>query len=87
MGAGPGCRDFAVVKRQAATGYQALVVRAPLSPGLRGRPLRPYLMRAKRDNPVGVPPLVTATGKPTVRKAQSPSGEGMTKKRMPVAER
>ena len=24
---------------------------APLSPGLRGRPFRPCLMRAKRDNP------------------------------------
>jgi hypothetical protein len=26
-------------------------------------------------------------GKPTVRKVQSPSGDGMTKKLMPVAER
>ena len=85
MGAGPGCRDFAVGKRQAATGYQAPVVRAPLSPGLRGRPLRPYLIRAKRDNPVGVPLLVTGAGKPTVREAQFPSGEGMTKKRTPCS--
>ena len=42
-------------------------------------------MRAKRDNPVGVRPVVA--GKPTVREAQFPSGIGMTKKRMLVAER
>jgi hypothetical protein len=42
-------------------------------------------MRAKRDNPVGVRPLLA--GKPTVREAQFPSGKGMTKKRMLVAER
>ena len=85
MGAGPGCRDFAVEKRQTATGYQALVVWAPLSPGLRGRPFRPYLMRVQRDNPVGVPLLATGAGKPTVREAQFLSGEGMTKKRTPCS--
>jgi hypothetical protein len=42
-------------------------------------------MRAKRDNPVGVRSLLA--GKPTVREAQFPSGKGMTKKRMLVAER
>src|ERR1700736_1556028 len=61
--------------------------RAPPSPGLRGRPIRPHLMRAKRDNPVGVRSLVTGAGKPTVRGAQSPSGQWMANKRTPVAER
>jgi hypothetical protein len=44
-------------------------------------------MRVQRDNPVGVPFLVTGVGKPTVREAQFPSGIWMTKKRTPVAER
>jgi len=44
-------------------------------------------MRAKRDNPVGVRPLATRAGKPTARKAQLPSGQRMTKKRTPAAER
>src|SRR6202022_1052060 len=33
------------------------------------------------------PDLAAGTGKPTVRKAQLPSGHRMTRKRMPVAER
>ena len=44
-------------------------------------------MRAKRDNPDGVRPLATRAGKPTARKAQLPSGQRMTKKRTPAAER
>ena len=59
---------------------------APPSPGYRGHPPRSHLMRVQRGNPVGVRSRVGA-GKPTARKAQSPSGKWMTKKRMPVAER
>jgi len=42
-------------------------------------------MRVERDNPVGV--RLFGAGKPTARKAQSPSGNRMTKKPTPVAER
>jgi len=44
-------------------------------------------MRVQRDNPVGVRAPVMASGKPTVRKAQFPSGQWMTKKQTPAAER
>ena len=57
---------------------------APQSPGHRGHPPRPHLMRAERGNPVGVR---LWAGKPTVREAQLPSGQRMTKKRTPAAER
>jgi hypothetical protein len=54
-------------------------------PGYRGHPPRPYLARVKRDDPVGV--RAQLPGKPTARKAQSPSGRTMAKKRTPVVER
>ena len=44
-------------------------------------------MRVERDNPVGVRIDGERAGKPTAREAQSPGGQRMTKKRMPVAER
>ena len=65
----------------------APLVRAPQSPGFRGRPTRPHLVSAQRDNPVGARSPVTVTGKPTAREAQSPSGQRMAKKRTPAAER
>ncbi len=55
MDAGPGCRDFAVVMRQAAAGYHLPVVGAPLSPGFsshgpwRGRPRRMRIGHARRE--------------------------------------
>jgi hypothetical protein len=87
MGEAPGCRDFAAGMRQAAAGHHSPAVWVPPSPGYRGRPPRPYLMRVQRDNPVGARHLVTGAGKPTVRDAQSPSGLRMAKKLMPAAER
>ena len=59
---------------------------APRSPGYRGHPPRPCLMRAERDNPVEVRLRCSGAGKPTVREAQFLGGQRMTKKRMPAAE-
>jgi hypothetical protein len=42
-------------------------------------------VRVERGNPVGVRTFVS--GQPTVRRAQSPGGNRMTEKRMPVVER
>jgi hypothetical protein len=42
---------------------------------------------AERGNPVGVRSVVRRVGKPTVRNAQLPGGNRMTKKPMPAAER
>jgi hypothetical protein len=52
--------------------------RAPSSPGSRRHPPRSYLTSAERGNPVRVRALV-APGKPTVRKAQFPGGNRMTR--------
>jgi len=72
-----GVQGLAVERRRVASGESVPAVRAPQSPGYRGRPPRPYLMRAKRDNPVGVRCPATGAGKPTVREAQLPSGQRM----------
>jgi hypothetical protein len=56
-------------------------------PGVERAPSPAVSHAAKRDNPVGVPPLATGAGKPTVRQAQFASGQWMTKKRKLVAER
>lgn len=87
MDAGLRHRDFAAEMRQAAAGYEGPVVRAPLSSGFRRHPPRPLLVRVERGNPVGVRHWVVGAGKPTAREAQLPSGERMTKKRTPAAER
>jgi hypothetical protein len=58
-----------------------------LSPGYRGRPSPSLLVRAERGNPVEVRAERSLPGKPTVRRAQLPGGNRMTKKRMPAAEK
>jgi hypothetical protein len=54
MEATPGCRDYAVEKRLAATGDSVPVAGASPSPELRGHPPRSNLVRVERDNPVRV---------------------------------
>jgi hypothetical protein len=57
-------------------------------PGVKGGTrTHPYLVRAEHGNPVGVPTLCAASGRPIVRKAESPGGTGRPKKRTPAAER
>ena len=67
-------------RREAAGAGRArhLARRAPSSPGSRRHPSRSYLAGAERGNPVRVRALV-ASGKPTVRKAQFPGGNRMTR--------
>ncbi len=74
MDCGAGVQELAAEKRQAATGGTWPVVGTPPFPGLRGHPARSCLAHAERDNPVGVRTAMVQPGKPTVRKAQLPSG-------------
>src|SRR6266568_5721402 len=59
-------------RRQAPAGRTWPAGSAPPPPGFRGRPPRPHLPHAERENPDGVRRV--PAGKPTVREAESPSG-------------
>src|SRR4051812_48888551 len=69
--------ELAAVKRQAsAEDFQSAEL-STAAPRYRRHPPRSHLVRAKRGNPDGIRPRPVA-GKPTVRKAQSPSEDRMT---------
>lgn len=77
-GSPTGVQGLAAGKRQVAAGDSAPVVRAPPSPGSRGHPTRSQLDRAERGIPMGSRRLMLS-GRPTARKAETPSGERMTR--------
>src|SRR6266542_3155614 len=63
-------------RRQAPAGRTWPAGSAPPPPGFRGRPPRPHLPHAERENPDGVRRV--PAGKPTVREAASASGSRIT---------
>jgi hypothetical protein len=82
-----GDRDDAVVMRQAAVVEHSRPWEHRRPRGIEDVQPQSCLMRAEHENPVRVRYARWCAGKPTVRRAQSPGGHRMPKKRRPAAER
>ena len=77
MGRSSGVKDWSLESGRRRPGDASPVGRTPPSSGYRRHPIRPYLTRAERDNPVGVRRRQGVYGKPTARKARFSSGRRM----------